>query len=119
MMKELISKEKMCRAIKDHLIGLLDKGITEVEVTEFNVDILNIIEALPEEYHWNPITESVPSDDRYILLSFECFALPMVGRYEQTEEGGAFYAGDEEETLASQDLFVNAWMELPKAYGED
>jgi len=32
------------------------------------------------------------------------------------EEGGAFYVGDDEESCISQDLFVNAWIPLPKPY---
>ena len=31
---------------------------------------------------------------------------------------GAFYIGDEDETCVSQDMFVNAWMPLPKNYKE-
>ena len=42
----------------------------------------------------------------------------MVGRYEEDENGGAFYIGDEEETCVNHSLFVNAWMELPEQYKE-
>ena len=65
---------------------------------------------------WIPCNERLPEDDRYILLSFANFTIPMVGRYEEDTEGGAFYIGDEEETCISQGLFVNAWMHLPKRY---
>ena len=66
------------------------------------------------KHRWNPIEERLPSDDRYILRSFDNFSLPAVGRYED----GAFYLGDcdEQDTCVSNDLYVNAWMELPKAY---
>ena len=59
---------------------------------------------------WIPVEERLPEDDHYILLSFTNFNLPMVGRYETDQEGGAFYLGDcdEEDTCISQDLLVNA-----------
>ena len=67
---------------------------------------------------WITVEEGLPEDDRYILLSFENFSLPLVGRYEENEKGGAFYIGDcdEEDTCASNDLFVNAWKPLPEPY---
>lgn len=48
--------------------------------------------------------------------------LPLVGRYVGDEElGGAWYLGDcfDEDTCLANDLFVNAWMPLPKPYRED
>ena len=65
---------------------------------------------------WISVSERFPETDDYILLSFSNFSLPMVGRYEEDSDGGAFYLGDcdEEDTCISQDLFVNAWMPLPE-----
>lgn len=73
---------------------------------------------VPSNDGWIPVEERLPEDDRYILLSFENFSLPLVGRYEENEKGGAFYIGDcdEEDTCASNDLFVNAWQPLPEPY---
>lgn len=67
---------------------------------------------------WIPVEERLPEDNHFILLSFVNFDLPMIGRYETGQEGGAFYLGDcdEEDTCISQDLFVNAWRPLPKPY---
>ena len=67
---------------------------------------------------WIPVKERLPEDDKYILLSFENFSLPLVGRYDEDTEGGAFYLGDcdEEDTCISMDLLVNAWMPLPEPY---
>lgn len=70
---------------------------------------------------WIPTTEKLPTTEECILLSFENFSLPMVGRYQREEDGsGAFYLGDcdEEDTCIANDLFVNAWMPLPKPYRE-
>ena len=54
------------------------------------------------DYKWILIDDQLPEPDKYILLSFENFTLPQIGRYEINENGdGAFYLGDEEKSLAS------------------
>lgn len=63
------------------------------------------------------VTEDGSSD--YILLSFENYNLPAIGRYEEDEKGGAFYEGDEERSCSSYGFIVNAWMNLPKCYEEE
>ena len=66
---------------------------------------------------WIPITERLPETGDYILISFDNFPLPDVGRYEVDENGGgAFYPGDEDESYASVGVIVNAWMPLPEPY---
>ena len=65
---------------------------------------------------WIPVEERLPDPDDNILMSFENFDIPLVGRYEADGEGGAFYVGDDRESCASAYLFVNAWMPLPKPY---
>ena len=65
---------------------------------------------------WIPVEEELPETDKYILLSFSNFSIPCVGRYEEDENGGAFYVGDDDETCVSQDMFVNAWTNLPDPY---
>ena len=85
---------------------------------------ISVVQEVAEEYNngWisiNPDEEDTfPKDDNYILLSFSNFSIPLIGRYKEDEEGGAFYIGDEDETCVSQDLFVNAWMPLPEPYKE-
>lgn len=77
------------------------------------------------EMKWIPIEEKLPevNEDRvsdYILISCMNFSVPCIGRYEVNEDGGGiFYEGDEDRSLLSYGLFVNAWMPLPKAYKED
>lgn len=69
---------------------------------------------LPKE--WIP-SEEPPASGKYVLLSFENFSNPLVGRYEEDEDGGGtYYVGDDEESCISQDIIVNAWMPLPKLY---
>ena len=70
---------------------------------------------------WIPVDQPPETDETwlsdYILLSFENFPAPIVGRYELDEEGnGAYYAGDSEKSCVSEGLFVNAWMPLPEPY---
>lgn len=81
-------------------------------------DAVKIVNQEAAEYNngWIPVEKRLPENDNYILLSFENFSIPIVGRYEEDENGGAFCVGDESETCVSQDLFVNAWQPLPKPY---
>ena len=72
---------------------------------------------LEQESGWIPVDEQIPNTDKYILVSFENFTIPDIGRYETDEDGnGAFYPGDDEKSYATYDLFVNAWMPLPERY---
>ena len=61
---------------------------------------------------WQPI-ETAPTEG-YILLSLANYSIPMIGRYEEDENGGAFYEGDDDKPLLKYGIFVNGWMELPK-----
>ena len=72
-----------------------------------------------EKHRWIPVAERFPEPGDYVLLSFSNFTLPQVGRYEEDEKGGAFFAGDETKSLVSKDIYVNAWMPLPEPYHED
>ncbi len=67
------------------------------------------------KHRWIPVEEKLP-DGGYILMSFENFPIPLIGRYEEDGEGGAFYVGDYEESCISQELIVNAWKPIPEPY---
>lgn len=67
---------------------------------------------------WVPISERLPKPDKYILLSFSNYSGLVIGRYEEDDGGGAFYEGDSLTPLTQYDVFVNAWMPLPKPYRE-
>jgi hypothetical protein len=70
-------------------------------------------------FKWIPITESLPKDDEYVLVSFENWGIPAIGRYERYEDGsGAFYDGDSEKTYLSCGIIANAWAPIPKCYRE-
>lgn len=105
------------KAAAEKLAAYEETGCTPEEVASLKeFDNSNTQKYLQEiaKHRWNPIEEHLPSDDRYILLSFENFSLPMVGRFTDN----AFYLGDcdGEDTCSADGLFVNAWMELPDPY---
>jgi len=70
---------------------------------------------------WIPVedTEHTPENESYVLVSFSNFTLPDIARYEENEEGGTYYPGDDEESYSKYGLFVNAWQPLPKPYRPD
>lgn len=69
-----------------------------------------------ESPKWILPDDRTPENGSYVLVSFANFSMPDIGRYEEDEDGGAFYPGDEEYTYTSVGLFVNAWMPLPEPY---
>ena len=89
--KILISKGK------DNL--RLSTVINEIELMEkFDVDFTG---------NWK-LAEDPPKNDNFILLSFVNFSIPLVGRYEEDEDGGTYYVGDDDEPCTASDLYVNA-----------
>ncbi len=84
---------------------------------------IETIKQVADEYNngWIPADEP-PKDDNYVLLSFENFSLPMVGRYEADGDGGGtYYIGDCDgtDTCIANDLIVDAWQPLPTRYNPD
>ncbi len=75
---------------------------------------IKVIRELPEDDGWIPVTERLPDADKYILLAFENASFVDIGRYEEDEQGGAFYQGDYEKNYVTYGLFVKAWMPLPE-----
>ena len=120
--------EKILERLEEKAIPVLDEDehiIPENNIREpYEVEIVvlsdakKIVQEVAEEYNngWIPISDRFPENDKYILLSFDNFSMPMIGRYESYESGGAFYIGDEDITCSKQDLFVNAWQPLPEPY---
>lgn len=107
---------------KDELVAALaayeNIELTPQEIYELKAGtILKVI-----GNQWIPVEERLPEGNDYVLMSFENFSLPLVGRYECDGDGsGAWYLGDcdEEDTCVSNDLFVNAWMPLLEPYKTD
>ena len=80
------------------------------------VDRLAMYEDREEKGRWIPINERMPEDESYILVSFENATMLDIARYEENDEGGTFYPGDDEKSYSSYGIFVNAWMPLPELY---
>ena len=83
------------------------------------VDRLAMYEDQEEKGRWIPISEQLPEDESYIIVSFENATMPDIARYEENDEGGTFYPGDDEKSYSSYGIFVNAWMPLPEPYREE
>ena len=114
-MQEVFSKiiEKLERLKTPCELGMIENG--RYVLRDNSIEIVKQ-EAEKYDNGWIPVEEELPETDKYILLSFSNFSIPCVGRYEEDENGGAFYVGDDDETCVSQDMFVNAWMNLPAQY---
>jgi hypothetical protein len=77
-------------------------------------------------FEWIPVEDRLPEivtedgSSDYILLSFDNYNLPAIGRYEEDEDGdGNFFEGDEDRSCSSYGFFVNAWMPLPERWKEE
>ena len=114
----IIDAEKYSKAMQDYFVSLIEQHKNEVEVTDCNEKLQEILDKQSVVNGWIPCDERYPDTDKYILLSFSNFPVPLIGRYEEDEEGGAFYLSGESETCVSQNLFVNAWAYLPQPYSE-
>lgn len=98
----------------DRLVKHLEWGWSEETVDAIGMGIHAL-----KETQWIPISERLPEDESYILVSFENSTMPDIARYEENDgENDKFYPGDDEETYAHYGLVVNAWMPLPEPYRE-
>lgn len=113
----MIFKDELKNAVKEYFKSLVDKELDVWDMLSINSDLQRIIDDL-DSHMWNPVEESVPVDEKYVLLSFENYSGIDIGRYVEDENGGAFYPGDDDESYVSYGIFVNAWMELPERYKE-
>lgn len=129
---------------KDHVMGVLEddkvgtmacyESKQERDIVKFCYDSMeHILDRLPQYRpdnvyedakdtnvpgKWIPITERTPEDESYILVSFENYTGLSIARYEEDDEGGRFYPGDEDEAYSKYGIYVNAWMPLPEPYRE-
>lgn len=116
--EQLRAGQVITKEVSERLYGALCK-LRDYEDTGAHPDA---VEMLMEKYaeaaalltvpmhSWIPVSERLPDEDEYVLMSFENFTLPIIGRYEKDNDGGgAWYAGDDDgcDTCSSQDLFVN------------
>lgn len=104
-------EEFIFQTIAPFCCGVLQRKISKKELKE------KLVRA--ERMKWIPCNERLPEDESYILVSFENSTMPDIARYEENDEGGTFYPGDDEKSYSSYGLFVNAWMSLPEPYREE
>ena len=114
-------KEKPYYAIKYRKVGSNDDCIgygsyTLEYVLGWKEQCFELVE---RKSGWIPISEQLPEDESYILVSFENAKMLDIARYEENDEGGTFYPGDDEKSYSSYGIFVNAWMELPEPYRQN
>lgn len=98
----------------DRLVKHLEWGWSEETVDAIGMGIHAL-----KETQWIPCSENMPEDENYILVSFENSTMPDIARYEENDEGGTFYPGDDEKSYSSYGLIVNAWMPLPEPYRQN
>lgn len=129
---------------KDHVMGVLEddrvgtmasyESKQERDIVKFCYDSMeHVLDRLPQYRpdnvyedtkdknvpgKWIPITEQTPKDESYILVSFENATMVDIARYEEDDEGGSFYPGDDEDPYSKYGIYVNAWMPLPEPYRE-
>ena len=129
---------------KDHVMGVLEvdsvgtmasyESKQERDIVKFCYDSMeHVLDRLPQYRpdnvyedakdanvpgKWIPITERLPEDESYVLVSFENATMVDIARYEEDDEGGSFYPGDEDEAYSKYGIYVNAWMPLPEPYRE-
>lgn len=110
--------EALCK-LKDYE----DTGLSPNQIEEIDKlyrEKCKEVAELRRRRRWIPVEEELPENNMYVLMSFESFSMPLIGRYEVDGTGGAFYVGDDdEESCISQDLVVNAWMPLPEPYRKE
>lgn len=105
-------EEFIFQTIAPFCCSVLQRKISKKELKE------KLVRA--ERMKWIPCNERLPEDESYILVSFENSTMPDIARYEENDEGGTFYPGDDEKSYSSYGFFVNAWMPLPEPYkGEE
>lgn len=75
--------------------------------------------ALGRDFYAWMSSDTPPENNKHVLLSFENFSFPLVGRYEEDCDGGAYYIGDDTRTCGSDGMIVNAWMNLPTPYRDE
>lgn len=113
--------------IKDRLNQYKDKysdcykyaGVHVKVIQDMIEQLLADLEQDEEENGLIPVDEKLPDPDKYILVSFENFPIPMIGIYTvDDDDGGTFRVSGEDDSFLEHGLHVNAWMELPKRYKE-
>ena len=120
--EQLRAGQVITKEVGEKLYGALcklkdyeDTGCNPDDVERLNdftqneaVKLVQKLNAEEKKHRWIPVEERLPELGEYVLISFSNFSVPAIGRYDEDEEGGAWFIGNETESLVSQDMFVNA-----------
>ena len=108
----------LCRMKTAHLVHTMIPMTLQIRC-ETEEEQKKVIERL-KATNWISVDEKLPDPDKYILVSFENFPIPMIGIYTvDDDDGGTFRISDKDDSFLEHDLYVDAWMELPKRYREE
>lgn len=109
---------------EEQLKGQMNVGDYPGVVPENNKNDTDAADTVPDEQQkkqcipyrpireaWHSAKDSVPDDDRYILISVASRAVPVIGIYDEMHE--AFFKDD------TKIHYAEAWMELPEPYEKE
>lgn len=105
-------KKAMCDTKKEVVLKNLHKLLSLVEgYPEYEDCISYAIEKLEQEPRWIPVSERLPEDNKYYLVTIE-LTFSRSNRYVDIQNAGGW------DSLRKCGHEVLAWMPLPKAYSE-
>lgn len=109
---------------EEQLRGQMNVGDYPGVVPENNKNDTDAADTVPDEQQkkqcipyrpireaWHSAKDSVPDDDRYILISVASRAVPVIGIYDEMHE--EFFKDD------TKIHYAEAWMELPEPYEKE
>lgn len=111
MNQKFIDQEKLSRAVKDFLCGLIDKGKDVVEITEFNFEFMKMLDTIPSEIaiEWIDAEWELPAVSDEYIVRIAYADKPTVLHYDADEQ--VFFCEVEDETVLYK---VTHWAEMPK-----
>ena len=84
----------------------------EIAMTEEFLESLRQLTDPMDPDYYDP--ENPPETNDYVLLHFDNFDPPLIGRYEGNEEyGGNYFIGDDADPAIKQGIIVDGWMYIP------
>lgn len=95
--------EEICRKLYGALYKLKDyedTGLSPADVEQVNDfsqsqahELLGKLQEERSKHSWVPVAEQLPEPEELVLLSFENFSLPMIGRYTADTDDGRHLSG--------------------------
>lgn len=115
---KLICAEKISSKVKAFLCDLIEKGVENVEITEFNILFQRVLASCPPVPTWHKFPEEYPEEEVPVLAIVN-------GRYKNLRFENAIEIAIYEEregwyldAYIDADVTVSHWMSLPEHPGE-